>query len=100
MMQVRVIFGQDCLWGYLLHYGLLIFYIIGEVIFDRYTYLKTTGVSSKSTVTRGVPRLKELLSVSKNIKAPSMTVYLDNTIGLNKDTAKNVLNNIALTRFF
>ena len=33
------------------------------------------GVAAKSNVTRGVPRLKELLSVSKNIKNPSV-IYL------------------------
>ena len=34
------------------------------------------GVAAKSNVTRGVPRLKELLSVSKNIKNPSLSIYL------------------------
>jgi DNA-directed RNA polymerase II subunit RPB1 len=34
------------------------------------------GVSSKSNVTRGIPRLKELLSVTKNLKAPSVKVFL------------------------
>ncbi len=30
------------------------------------------GVSAKSNVTRGIPRLKELLHVSKNIKSPML----------------------------
>ena len=34
------------------------------------------GVSAKSNVTRGIPRLKELLHVSKNIKSPSTTIAL------------------------
>lgn len=34
------------------------------------------GVSSKN-VTLGVPRLKEILNVAKNIKTPSMAVYLE-----------------------
>ena len=34
------------------------------------------GVSSKSNVTRGVPRIEELLSLSENPKNPSVTVYL------------------------
>ncbi|KAK3694861.1 hypothetical protein B0T22DRAFT_84642 [Podospora appendiculata] len=34
------------------------------------------GVSSKN-VTLGVPRLKEILNVARNIKTPSMVVYLD-----------------------
>ncbi|MFO0001628.1 MAG: hypothetical protein ACK559_10885, partial [bacterium] len=36
-----------------------------------------SGVSSASKAVRGVPRIKELLSVTKNIKAPAVTVYLD-----------------------
>lgn len=33
------------------------------------------GVSDKN-VTLGVPRLKEIINVAKNIKTPSLTVYL------------------------
>ncbi len=32
------------------------------------------GVSAKSNVTRGIPRLKELLHVSKNVKSPATTI--------------------------
>ena len=45
------------------------------------------GVAAKSNVTRGVPRLKELLSVSKNIKNPSLSIYL-------KDIAENDVTQI------
>ena len=34
------------------------------------------GVASKSNVTRGVPRIEEILSLSENPKQPSTTVYL------------------------
>ena len=34
------------------------------------------GVSSKSNVTRGVPRIEELLSLTENIKNPSITIQL------------------------
>jgi len=33
------------------------------------------GISSKN-VTLGVPRLKEIINVAKNIKTPSMKIYL------------------------
>ena len=39
-----------------------------------------SGVASASKAVRGVPRIKELLSVSKNIKAPSCTIYLTDDI--------------------
>lgn len=45
------------------------------------------GVSSKN-VTLGVPRLKEILNVAKNIKTPSMTVYQEDGKTGNKETAK------------
>lgn len=35
------------------------------------------GVASKSNVNSGVPRFKELISVSKNLATPSMTVYMN-----------------------
>jgi DNA-directed RNA polymerase II subunit RPB1 len=34
------------------------------------------GVASKSTVTRGTPRVEEIISLSPNPKNPSMTIYL------------------------
>jgi DNA-directed RNA polymerase II subunit RPB1 len=34
------------------------------------------GVASKSNVTRGVPRIEELLSLSASLKNPSLTVFL------------------------
>ena len=34
------------------------------------------GVSAKSNVTRGIPRLTELLHLSKNMKSPSTTIFL------------------------
>jgi len=45
------------------------------------------GVSSKN-VTLGVPRLKEILNVAKNIKTPSMTVYQEEGKTANQDSAK------------
>ena len=55
------------------------------------------GVSSKSNVTRGVPRLKELLHISKNIKLPSLTIYINDPICYDKTKCKEILNNIEFT---
>jgi DNA-directed RNA polymerase II subunit RPB1 len=55
------------------------------------------GVSSKSNVTRGVPRLKELLHISKNQKSPSTTIYLEKQYKYDKAAANDILNNIELT---
>ncbi|KAJ2974165.1 hypothetical protein NQ176_g6200 [Zarea fungicola] len=45
------------------------------------------GVSSKN-VTLGVPRLKEILNLAKNIKTPSMAVYLDTFLGTQEQAKK------------
>ncbi|KAI5781822.1 DNA-directed RNA polymerase II subunit [Geopyxis carbonaria] len=48
-----------------------------------------TGISSKN-VTLGVPRLKEILNVAKNIKTPSCTVYQVPEDKFSKETAKQL----------
>ena len=55
------------------------------------------GVSSKSNVTRGVPRLKELLHISKNPKLPSTNIYLDQAYKYDKSKSQALLNKIELT---
>ncbi|MCJ1486148.1 DNA-directed RNA polymerase II subunit rpb1 [Schaereria dolodes] len=45
------------------------------------------GVSSKN-VTLGVPRLKEILNVARNIKTPAMTVYQEEGRTGNQESAK------------
>ena len=52
------------------------------------------GVASKSNVTRGVPRIEEILSLSENPKNPSCTVYLPKEIEHDKDTAFKLVNNL------
>lgn len=47
------------------------------------------GVSSKN-VTLGVPRLKEIINVAKNIKAPSMQIYLKNEYMKQEETVMKV----------
>ena len=53
------------------------------------------GVSSKN-VTLGVPRLKEILNVAKDIKTPSMVVYLDSENATQED-AKALRNTVEHT---
>ena len=56
------------------------------------------GISSKSNVTRGVPRLKELLHLSKNPRAPSLTIYMKDHISYDKFKSQNVLNEMEITK--
>ena len=48
------------------------------------------GVASKSNVTRGVPRIEEILSLSASIKNPSLTVYLKEDEQSDKDKASTI----------
>lgn len=55
------------------------------------------GVAAKSNVTRGVPRLKELLKVTENPKAIALTVYLKPEFRENKDKVREVTQDLELT---
>jgi DNA-directed RNA polymerase beta' subunit len=55
------------------------------------------GVASKSNVTRGVPRLKELLKVTQNPKAISLTVTLKREFRESKENAREVAQDLELT---
>ena len=55
------------------------------------------GVAAKSNVTRGVPRLKELLKVTQNPKAISLTVTLKSDIRDSKEKARKVAQDLELT---
>jgi DNA-directed RNA polymerase beta' subunit len=55
------------------------------------------GVASKSNVTRGVPRLKELLKVTKNPKAISLNAPMRAEYVLNKEKAREVAQDLELT---
>jgi DNA-directed RNA polymerase II subunit RPB1 len=55
------------------------------------------GVAAKSNVTRGVPRLKELLKVTKSPKAISLTVYLKPEFRHDREKAREVCQDLELT---
>lgn len=41
-------------------------------------------------VTLGVPRLTEIINIAKNIKTPSLTIYLEGSAATDSDQAKAV----------
>jgi DNA-directed RNA polymerase II subunit RPB1 len=57
----------------------------------------SAGISSASQTVRGVPRIKELLNNSKNIKGPSTKVYLNENINKDYNKCKEVLNILETT---
>jgi DNA-directed RNA polymerase II subunit RPB1 len=56
------------------------------------------GVASKSNVTRGVPRIEEILSLSSEPKNPSLTVYLNDPDDKDKDKALAVMSMLEHTK--
>jgi DNA-directed RNA polymerase II subunit RPB1 len=57
-----------------------------------------TGVASKSNVTRGVPRIEEILRLTKNPKSTSLTIALKDLDQYEQDRASKYANMIEYTR--
>ena len=60
----------------------------GLALFDTFHF---AGVASKSNVTRGVPRIEEILSLSSEPKNPSLTIYLNKDDAKQKDRARTIM---------
>jgi DNA-directed RNA polymerase II subunit RPB1 len=65
----------------IVHPGEMVGIIAGQSIGEPTTQMTLNtfhyaGTASKSNVTRGVPRIEELLRLTKNPKNPSLTIYL------------------------
>jgi DNA-directed RNA polymerase beta' subunit len=74
--------------------GEMVGVIAGQGISEPATQLTlntfhNSGVGSKSNVTRGVPRIEEILRLTKNPKSSSMYVYLHSADEADKDKAQN-----------
>lgn len=56
-----------------------------------------TGIGAMGTATLGVPRIKELLSLSKNIKTPITIIRLTDEYKENREVAENIASSIKYT---
>ena len=87
----------------LVHPGEMVGVIAGQSIGEPTTQLTLntfhlSGVASKSNVTRGVPRIEEILRLTSNPKNPSLTVHLKPMDELDKDRASVYANMLEHTR--
>ena len=57
------------------------------------------GISTKSNVTRGVPRMEEILALTRNMKNPSMTIFLKAEDESNREKAFDMISRIENTKF-
>ena len=56
------------------------------------------GVASKSNVTRGLPRVDEILSLSSKIKNPSLTLRLKDADKFDRERAQRIMNLVEFTK--
>ncbi len=56
------------------------------------------GVASKSNVTRGVPRIEEILSLSENPKAPNCTIHMFKEEENDQKNAQNIMHRLEHTK--
>ena len=87
----------------IVHPGEMVGVIAGQSIGEPTTQMTlntfhNAGVGSKSNVTRGVPRIEELLRLSKNPKNPSLTIFLKNIDETDKDKSIKYANMITYTK--
>jgi len=55
------------------------------------------GVASKSNVNQGIPRLREILKVTKNPKATSLLIYMKPEFRHSKEKARELVQDLELT---
>ena len=87
----------------IVHPGETVGVIAGQSIGEPTTQLTLntfhlSGVASKSNVTRGVPRIEEILRLTKNPKNPSLTVHLKSMDETNQDKASHYANILEHTK--
>ena len=63
----------------------------GIIVHNTLNTFHFAGVASKSNVTRGVPRIEEILSLSSDIKNPSLSIYLNQEDERSKEKAQTIM---------
>lgn len=87
----------------IVHPGEMVGVIAGQSIGEPTTQMTLNtfhlaGVASKSNVTRGVPRIEELLRLTSNPKNPSLTIHLKPLDETDRDKAIKLANMIEYTK--
>jgi DNA-directed RNA polymerase II subunit RPB1 len=70
----------------------------GVIVHNTLNTFHLSGVSSKANVTRGVPRIEEIIRLTKKPKHPSMTIYLKDMDREDQEKAKHYATVINHTR--
>jgi len=70
----------------------------GIIVHNTLNTFHFAGVASKSNVTRGVPRIEEILSLSSEPKNPSLTIFMKPEDEDDRERAQSVMNMLEHTR--
>jgi DNA-directed RNA polymerase beta' subunit len=70
----------------------------GVIVHNTLNTFHFAGVASKSNVTRGVPRIEEILSLSDNPKNPSVTIYLKEHEETSRECAQELITVLEHTK--
>tara|TARA_Y100000022_G_scaffold71447_1_gene61500 strand:+ start:490 stop:5013 length:4524 start_codon:yes stop_codon:yes gene_type:complete len=87
----------------IVHPGEMVGVVAGQSIGEPTTQLTLntfhlSGVSAGATVTRGVPRIEEILRLTKNPKTPSLNIYLKSYDETNQQKVMQYANMITHTK--
>jgi|UniRef100_A0A6C0IMA5 DNA-directed RNA polymerase II subunit RPB1 len=87
----------------IVHPGEMVGVVAGQSIGEPTTQLTLntfhlSGVSAGATVTRGVPRIEEILRLTKNPKTPSLNIFLKKMDETNRQKVVQYANMIAHTK--
>ena len=80
--------------------GILSAQALGETITQMtLNTFHSAGLSTMKSITSGVPRIQEILSVSKNMKTPQIAIRLENQFRKSKEMAHKIASNLKYTTF-
>jgi DNA-directed RNA polymerase beta' subunit len=71
----------------------------GVLVHNTLNTFHFSGAATASAVTAGVPRMRELMSMSKSIKTPAMTIRLKPEWAASMERANEVASNVQTTCF-
>jgi DNA-directed RNA polymerase II subunit RPB1 len=80
--------------------GILSAQALGETITQmNLNAFHSAGLSTMKSITVGVPRIQEILSLSKNISTPQITIRLEEQYKKSKEMAHKIASNLKYTTF-
>ena len=71
--------------------------LAGLYVHNTLNTFHSAGTGAKTTASLGVPRLRELMSLSKNPKTPQMAIYLSDEYKNDKNMAHRIASNLVYT---